>query len=149
MPKKGQVSLEATIVILFLISFIYVYNNLADQTVYSLQLSKIKEQEENVALSLSEFLQLQKNIYFDSNNITTYNSTYTIPSILLASQRVPCKITVSDQNIFVMVEGDWNVGYLHRVCSLSNIYSPLPSTLNCGQKISCSINLVTRKIECV
>ncbi len=148
MPKKGQISLEAMIVILFLISFIYVYNNLADQTVYSLQLSKIKEQEENVALSLNEFLQLQKNIYFDSNDIITYNSTYTIPSILLASQRVPCKITVSEQDISVLVEGDWNVGYLHKISPLSMVYS-LPSTLNCGQRITCNLDNVTRKIKCV
>jgi len=42
--KKGQLSIEVLIIIIFLITFIYVYNNLAEQAVYSLEINKIKEQ---------------------------------------------------------------------------------------------------------
>jgi len=132
--KKGQVSVELLIVILFLIAFIYVYNTLAEQTVYSLELTKIKEQEQDIVLSLNEFIQLQKNIIYDSN--ITYESRYKIPEIAIASKRVPCKINISQTGYQIDVNSDWIVSY--------NLNAELPASkftissfFVCGQEINC------------
>lgn len=132
--KKGQISVELLIVILFLIAFIYVYNTLAEQTVYSLELTKIKEQEQDIVLSLNEFIQLQKNIIYDNN--ITYESKYKIPEIAIASKRVPCKINISSSGYQIDVNSDWIVSY--------NLNTELPASkftistfFMCGQEISC------------
>ncbi len=148
MFKKGQISIELLIVVLFLIAFIYVYNTLAEQTVYSLELSKIKEQEQDIALSLNEFLQLQKNIInYHQNEIINYQSSYKIPAIDLASKRIPCKISLSETAIKVDVNSDWVVSYNYGV-SLPVATFTLPSEIMCSNEIVCTFNTANKKIVC-
>lgn len=144
MIKKGQISIELLIVLLFLITFIYVYNALAEQTVYSLELTKIKEQTKDVTFSLNEFLQLQKGVLFDSN--LTYTSRYLIPEIVVASKKVPCEIKLYDTGIVLDVNSSWIFSEILD-SNLSNSFYDLPSKVSCGQEISC-INQ-NNKIKCV
>lgn len=146
MLKKGQISIELLIVVLFLISFIYVYNNLAEQTVYSLELTKIKEQQQDIALSLNEFLQFQRNVLnYHNQEIITYQSTFKIPRIDLASKRMPCKINLSENGILVDVNYNWVTSYALTVSYPEAKYA-LPETVNCGQEIICTLN--SNKIVC-
>lgn len=146
MLKKGQISIELLIIILFLIAFIYVYNNLAEQTVYSLELSKIKEQQQDIALSLNEFLQFQRNVLnYNNQEIITYQSTYKIPEIDLASKRVPCKVSLSDVGIIVDINSDWISSHSLQTNYPTNKFT-LPTAVYCGQEITC--NLVNNKIVC-
>lgn len=137
--KKGQISIELLIVILFLIAFIYVYNTLAEQTVYSLEISKIKEQEQDIALSLNEFLQLQRNVLnYHNSEIINYQSSYKIPEISLSSRRTPCKINLSETSIDVDVNTDWVVSYNYGT-SLPAATFTLPSEIMCGHEIVCTL----------
>lgn len=143
MFKKGQVSIELIIIILFLITFIYVYETLAEQTVYSLELSRIKEQEQNIALSLNEYFQLQKNA--TNVSLEDYETNFSIPEIKLASKTVPCKISITNTSILVEVDSEWVVSYNLNTPLPSTIFG-IPQTLFCGQKINCDLS--ANKIVC-
>src|SRR5574343_1405241 len=137
MLKKGQISIELLIIILFLIAFIYIYNNLAEQTVYSLEFSKIKEQQQDIALSLNEFLQFQRNVLnYNNQEIIAYQSKYKIPEINLASKRVSCKVSLSDTGIIVDINSDWVSSYSLQTNYPTNKFT-LPTTVYCGQEITC------------
>lgn len=144
MVKKGQVSIELLLVLLFLIAFIYVYNTLAEQTVYSLELAKVKEQTSDVYLSLNEFLQFQRSVFADSN--VTYTSKYKIPEINVASKRVPCKISLSDTNMVIDINSTWIFSEAFNLSLPGTIYE-LSSEFSCGQEITC-FKHTNNKIKC-
>ncbi|MDD4468243.1 MAG: hypothetical protein PHF68_03765 [Candidatus ainarchaeum sp.] len=143
MVKKGQVSIELLLVLLFLIAFIYVYNTLAEQTVYSLELAKVKEQTSDVYLSLNEFLQFQRSVFADSN--VKYTSKYKIPEINVASKKVPCKISLSDTNMVIDINSTWIFFEAFNLSLPTTIYE-LSSEFSCGQEITCFKH--TNKIKC-
>lgn len=145
MVKKGQVSIELLLVLLFLIAFIYVYNTLAEQTVYSLELAKVKEQTSDVYLSLNEFLQFQRSVFADSN--VTYTSKYKIPEINVASKRVPCKISLSNTNMVIDINSTWIFSEAFNLSLPTTIYE-LSSEFSCGQEITCFKNPANNKIKC-
>lgn len=144
MVKKGQVSIELLLVLLFLIAFIYVYNTLAEQTVYSLELAKVKEQTSDVYLSLNEFLQFQRSVFADSN--VTYTSKYKIPEINVASKKVPCKISLSDTNMVIDINSTWIFSEAFNLSLPTTIYE-LSSEFSCGQEITC-FKHTNKKIKC-
>lgn len=146
MQKKGQISLELLVVALFLIVFIYVYNNLAAETVNSLELSKIKEQEQDIALSLNEFLQYQRGIsLYPSGEILEYGSTFKIPEINLASKKLPCKIDLTNNGLFVFADFEKEVSYNLKITYESGKFD-LPENFYCGQEIECKYE--DSKIKC-
>jgi len=143
--NKGQLSIEILIILIFLITFIYVYNNLAEQTVYTLEINKIKEQEQGVAISLNEFLESQKNIISDSS-IVDYNSSYKLSNITIPSKKIVCYVDVNLDISEILVRSDYsNVNTVYNTTIDSNNFI-LPERINCGQEIICDLN--TGKIEC-
>lgn len=144
--KKGQLSIEVLIILIFLITFIYVYNNLAEQTVYSLEVNKIKEQEMTIALSVNEFLEAQKNIFNDSN-IIDYNATYRIPTIAIASTRMGvCFVDVNTESQTIIVQTDYSNIFTQINTNIDSTNFYITGITSCGQHISCIKNLT--KIEC-
>jgi len=101
--NKAQSSVEILIGIFFIIFFIYIFNILAEDTVETLEINKIKEQEQEIILSLSDFLYSGTNVLSDQKfNITDYNASYKIPVINIPSQKPTCEITISDLSIKIV-----------------------------------------------
>ncbi|MFA5746123.1 MAG: hypothetical protein WCX82_03085 [archaeon] len=143
--NKGQLSIEVLIILIFLITFIYVYNNLGEQTVYTLEVNKIKEQEQGIAISLNEFLESQKSILYDSS-IIDYNSTYRLSNISIPSKKVVCYVDINLDISQMLVISDYsNINTVYN-STISNTEFILPHRINCGQEIICDLN--TGKIEC-
>jgi len=148
--NKAQSSVEILIGIFFLIFFIYIFNVLAEDTAQTLEINQIKEQEQEIVLSLSDFLYAGNNVFIDNKyNITEYDASYKIPVINIPSQNPSCTVTISNVNIRILTTyNDKNITY-----SISNI---LPSTSynlsspvikNCGSELFCSNDL--NKLRCV
>jgi len=144
MHKKGQISIELLIVILFLIVFIYVHNTLAEQTTQSLELIKIKEQQQEIVMSFNEFLQSQRNVLYVTK-IEEYVSKYKISDIYLASKKPLCNIYLSDTEIRIETNTNGTISYSQKTSLPATIYT-LPLVIGCGQEISCTKN--KEKIEC-
>ncbi|MEI8363857.1 MAG: hypothetical protein WCF78_00155 [archaeon] len=101
--NKAQSSVEILIGIFFIIFFIYIFNILAEDTVATLEINKIKEQEQEIILSLSDFLYSGTNVLTDQKfNITDYNASYKIPVITIPSQKPTCEITISNLEIKIV-----------------------------------------------
>ena len=144
--KKGQLSIEVLIIIIFFITFIYVYNNLAEQTVYSLEVNKIKEQELTIGLSLNEFLEAQKNILEDTN-IVDYNATYRLPTIAIASKRITsCFVDINLESQLMIVQTDYSNIHTDIPINLPDTNFDITGVISCGQIIDC--NKPLDKIEC-
>jgi hypothetical protein len=145
--KKGQLSIEVLIILIFLITFIYVYDNLAEQTVYSLEVNKIKEQELTIGLSLNEFLEAQKNILTDTN-IIDYNATYRLPTIAIASKRITsCFVDINLDTQLMIVQTDYSNIHTDLNINLPNSDFNIPEIISCGQIISCTIDGALIKCE--
>ncbi|HOZ35409.1 MAG TPA: hypothetical protein PLK55_00285 [archaeon] len=144
--KKGQLSIEVLIIIIFFITFIYVYNNLAEQTVYSLEVNKIKEQELTIALSVNEFLEAQKNILADST-IVDYNATYRLPTIAIASRKLTsCFVDINLDTQQLIVQTDYSNIHTDIDINLSSTDFNISGIISCGQTIVC--DKPSTKIEC-
>lgn len=144
--KKGQLSIEVLIIIIFLITFIYVYNNLAEQAVYSLEVNKIKEQELTIALSVNEFLEAQKNILADTD-IVDYNATFRIPTITIASKKITsCFVDVNLEDQKLIVQTDFSNIYTSININLPIADFDISGKISCGQTILCKLEDV--KIKC-
>lgn len=145
--KKGQLSIEVLIIIIFFITFIYVYNNLAEQTVYSLEVNKIKEQELTIALSVNEFFEAQKNILADTN-IVDYNATYRLPTIAIASKKITsCFVDINLDNQLLIVQTDYSNIHTDLNVNLPISDFNITGIISCGQTILCEKSS-TEIIEC-
>lgn len=144
--KKGQLSIEVLIIIIFLITFIYVYNNLAEQAVYSLEINKIKEQELTIALSVNEFLEAQKNILADTS-IVDYNATYRLPTITIASKKITsCFVDINLDTQMLIVQTDYSNIHTDMDVNLPKDVFNISGIISCGQTIMC--NKPSTRIEC-
>lgn len=144
--KKGQLSIEVLLILIFLITFIYVYNNLAEQAVYSLEVNKIKEQELTIALSVNEFLEAQKNILADTG-IEDYNATFRLPTITIASKKITsCFVDVNQETQKLTVQTDFSNIYTDININLPTGDFNISGIISCGQTIMC--NKPLEKIEC-
>lgn len=143
--RKGQLSIEVLIILIFLITFIYVYDNLAEQTVYSLEVSKIKVQETTIGLSLNEFLEAQRNILKDTN-VVDYNASYRLQNVEIASRRInDCFVDINTTTKQMIVQTDFSNIYTDFNIQLDSDFN-LPERINCGTTITCKI--VSSKIDC-
>lgn len=144
--KKGQLSIEVLIILIFLITFIYVYNSLAEQTVYTLEINKIKEQQQTIGLSLNEFLEIQKDMLYDVN-IIDFNSSYTLQELKIPSKRVFCYADFNLSNSYMAVHSDYLNVYTIISTTITETEFTLPEKINCGETIVCKLS--RNKIVCI
>ncbi len=144
--KNGQLSIEILIILIFLITFIYVYNNLSEQTVYTLEINRIKEQEQTIGLSLNEFLEYQKGILYDTE-IVNYNSTYRLQNIAIPSKMVVCFVDINLSTQKMIVQSNYSNVYTTINLTITNREFILPNIIGCGEKITC-VKDVSGKIKC-
>ena len=143
--RKGQLSIEVLIIIIFLITFIYVYENLAEQAAYTIEVNKIKAQETTIGLSLNEFLEAQRNILKDEN-VIDYNASYRLQNIAIASRRInECFVDINLDTGIMIVQTDFSNIYTEFNTNLNTDFN-LPSRINCGVTIVCSI--IDSNIDC-
>lgn len=150
MKTKAQVSLEGIIVILFLILFIILFENLAQNTIQTIEINKIKQQQQEINLSLLEFIKYQdQQIVSNKFNIQEWNSSYIIPNITIPSKKVDCNITISQNKI-----ESYTLYKEVPITTITNTYISnqsnqieLPIIAYCGQTLDCSLN-TTNKLEC-
>jgi len=144
--KKGQGSIEIIFGIFFLILFLYIFNILAQDTVNTIEVNKIKEDEQEIILSLSDFLYSGANIYDDNKfNIIDLNMVYNVPQINIPSSRVSCSIVVTDFRLSIITEyNDENIIYF--VSSIVPDTFVLPINTSCGNQLSCITD--SGKIRC-
>jgi len=135
--NKAQGSIEIIIGIFFLIFFLYIFNLMAADTVKTVEINKIKEQEQEVVLSLSDFLYSGASIYADPKfNIIDYNMQYRVPEINIPSSRLSCIITI-DTLRTTMITGYDDENIIYTVPNiLPNTYET-PIVTNCGNELSC------------
>jgi len=143
--KKGQLSIEVLIILIFLITFIYVYNSLAEQTVYTLEINKIKEQQQTIGLSLNEFLEIQKDMLYDVN-IIDYNSSYTLQELKIPSKRIFCYVDFNLSNAYLTVHSDYSNVHTIINTTITNTEFTLPERINCGEIVVCELQ--SNKIVC-
>ncbi len=146
--NKAQGSVEILIGIFFIIFFIYIFNILAANTVETLEINKIKEQEQEIVLSLSDFLYSGVNVLEEGYNIIAYDATYRIPLIMVPSQNPTCTVTIDKFDISIVTEyNDRNVSYsIANIIPQDSYNLSSPIVTNCGSELSCTID--TGKLEC-
>jgi len=144
--KKGQGSIEIIIGIFFLIFFLYVFNIIAQDTVKTIEVNKIKEQEQEIVLSLSSFLYAGSNIYDDNKfNILDLNMTYKVPQINIASSKLSCIIVVQNLSIIAITRyNNQNISYLIPTQTPNTYYTPIIAS--CGSELVCVTD--NNKIRC-
>jgi hypothetical protein len=148
--KKAQASIDIIIVIIFLLLFLYVYNMLADNTVRTLEINKINEQEKQIAFSINNFLILQDSILGDvssNNNIVDYNSSFNIPYINIPSKQQGCIIAFSTNEL--KVSANYNSKDYNYVLSTNlpfNKFEFPNNFINCGDVLNCTKS--DYKLEC-
>ncbi len=102
--KKGQVSIEAILIIIFLIIFLIVFNNLAKDTIVTLERNKVLDQEAQIANTLYSFLKVQESLVDSSFNIDfniDFNISFKIPEINIPSRNVFCQVYITPENLTV------------------------------------------------
>jgi|GEM_PF-996407 len=146
--RKAQISIEAAIAILFVIVFIAVFSNLSNNAVESLEIAKIKEQENTIVLSIDEFLRIQGGLLGNSpdQNIIDYSSSFKIPDLKIASHKLSCRIVVSDSNISIISEYyDQNISSELLTGFLVSDYD-IPAVFYCGSTVNCMV--ASGKLSC-
>jgi len=146
--NKAQGSIEILIGIFFIIFFIYIFNILASNTVETLEINKIKEQEQEIVLSLSDFLYFGVGVLNNGYNIVDYNATYKIPLITIPSQKPTCVVTIDKFGISIVTEyNNKNISYsIANVLPQGSYDISSPITKTCGSELSCVI--VGNKLGC-
>jgi len=147
MKTKAQVSLEGIIVIIFLIIFIILFENLAQNTVQTIEISKIKQQQQEINLSLLEFIKYQdQQITSNKFNILDWNSSYNIPNITIPSKKIDCNVSISQNKI----ESSTLYNGVPIITTTSTFISnqiELPIIAYCGQTLNCFLNGNNLKCE--
>lgn len=139
--KKGQVSIEVVIIIIFLIIFITVFNDLSNNTVETIELYKIKEQQSQISDSLYSFLKSQEIFVtdvVDNNFNVSFENTFKIPNITIPSKNVECKFIINPGFLNMIVEYDDSVIYYDQNMSLNNTkFSFSDFEKYCGEIVTC------------
>jgi hypothetical protein len=99
--KKGQVSIETILIIIFLIVFLIVFNSLSKDTVVILERNKVLDQEAQIANSLYSFLKVQESLINDSEFNIDFNISFKIPEINIPSRNVFCQVYITPKYITV------------------------------------------------
>lgn len=143
--SKAQLSIEVLIVVIFLTLFIYGYTANAEKIVESLEIARVKDQQQDILLSVIDFLSIQEVIINDTE-VSYHTATFKIPTIDLASKRVMCAVNFRSNYISVSSADFDGIETKIEMSFDSNII--LPSKKICGTDFTCVFNNSTKKLNC-
>ena len=146
LSRKGQVSIEIIIILVFVILFISVYTDLANDTVKTIETSKIKNQQQEIILSFKDFLLFQKSDLVTGYGITDINSSYIVPYILIPSAKSNCIIYVNDNNLSIETTYDNSIITTTVNVEIPSTYYATSLTVHCGREVVCGLSL--GKLSC-
>jgi hypothetical protein len=147
--NKAQSSVEILIGIFFIIFFIYIFNILAEDTVETLEINLIKEQEQEILLSLSDFLYSSTSVFdINSFNIIDYNASYKIPLINLPSQKPECTVIINSLSLQITTNyNNRDISYsIPNILPLNSYDLSTPIIKKCGGELFCSLDV--NKLGC-
>ena len=140
---KGQASVEAILVIIFVILFLAVFNNLAQDAERLLKINMIKEQQNDIANSLNSFIKVQEGFVkgFDTDDyFNDFNFSYKIPNLKIPTENFECDINITRDRITLRTEiqEDFFVETIRTVnIDNSKINLINPVLKKCGSEIVC------------
>jgi hypothetical protein len=143
--SKAQLSIEVLVVIIFLTLFIYGYTSNAEKVVESLEMARVKDQQQDILLAVIDFLSIQEAIINDEE-LLAHKAIFNIPTIDLASKRVMCAVNFGSNYISVSSADFGGVTSKINIKMNSNI--SLPSKKICGNEFTCIFNNSTKKLNC-
>lgn len=143
--SRAQLSIEVLVVIIFLTLFIYGYTANAEKIVESLEMARVKDQQQDILLAVIDFLSIQETIINDTE-LLAHTATFKIPTIDLASKRVMCAVNFSPNSVSVSSADFGGIETKINVTFDSNI--TLPSKKICGKDFTCVFNNTTKKLNC-
>ncbi len=143
--SKAQISIEVLVIIIFLTLFIYSYTTNAEKIVESVEITRVKSQQQDILLSVRDFISIQELIINDQN-ITAHNAKFKIPTIDLASKRVMCAINFDSDSISVS-SADFG-GIQTRINIKQNSKISFPAKKTCGQELICIFDINTKILNC-
>lgn len=143
--SKAQLSIEVLVVIIFLTLFIYGYTANAEKIVESLEMARVKDQQQDILLAVIDFLSIQETIINDTE-LLAHTATFKIPTIDLASKRVMCAVNFSPNSVSVSSADFGGIETKINVTFDSNI--TLPSKKICGKDFTCVFYNTTKKLNC-
>lgn len=143
--SKAQLSIEVLVVIIFLTLFIYGYTANAEKIVESLEMARVKDQQQDILLAVIDFLSIQETIINDTE-LLAHTATFKIPTIDLASKRVMCAVNFNHASVSVSSADFGGIETKINVTFDSNII--LPSKKICGKDFTCVFYNTTKKLNC-
>ena len=143
--SKAQLSIEVLVVIIFLTLFIYGYTANAEKIVESLEMARVKDQQQDILLAVIDFLSIQETIINDAE-LLEHTATFKIPTIDLASKRVMCAVNFNHASVSVSSADFGGIETKINVTFDSNTI--LPSKKICGKDFTCVFNNTTKKLNC-
>lgn len=143
--SKAQLSIEVLVVIIFLTLFIYGYTANAEKIVESLEMARVKDQQQDILLAVIDFLSIQETIINDTE-LLAHTATFKIPTIDLASKRVMCAVNFNPAFVSVSSADFGGIETKINVTFDSNII--LPSKKICGKDFTCVFNNTRKKLNC-
>ena len=143
--SRAQLSIEVLVVIIFLTLFIYGYTANAEKIVESLEMARVKDQQQDILLAVIDFLSIQETIINDAE-LLAHTATFKIPTIDLASKRVMCAVNFSPNSVSVSSADFGGIETKINVTFDSNI--TLPSKKICGKDFTCVFYNTTKKLNC-
>jgi hypothetical protein len=146
--SKAQLSIEVLVVIIFLTLFIYGYTANAEKIVESLEMARVKDQQQDILLAVIDFLSIQETIINDAE-LLEHTATFKIPTIDLASKRVMCAINFGSNYVSV---SSADFGGIETKINVTNVTFDsniiLPSKKICGKDFTCVFYNTTKKLNC-
>ena len=143
--SKAQLSIEVLVVIIFLTLFIYGYTANAEKIVESLEMARVKDQQQDILLAVIDFLSIQETIINDAE-LLEHTATFKIPTIDLASKRVMCAVNFGSNYVSVS-SADFD-GIVTKIEMTFDSNIILPSKKICGKDFTCVFNNTTKKLNC-
>lgn len=145
--SKAQLSIEVLVVIIFLTLFIYGYTANAEKIVESLEMARVKDQQQDILLAVIDFLSIQETIINDTE-LLAHTATFKIPTIDLASKRVMCAVNFGSESDYVSVSSADFGGIVTKIEMTFDSNITLPSKKICGKDFTCVFDNATKILNC-
>jgi hypothetical protein len=144
--RKGQVSIEVILVLIFVILFLSIFGSLADDTVKTLEKTIVLDQEKEIAIALNSFLKTQEILVEDGYNLD-FNNFFYIPKITIPSKNLYCDIYITPNYISINTYLDEIVTYNKKVnFNVSKINFQETINKTCGDILNCYLS--NNQIKC-
>jgi uncharacterized protein (UPF0333 family) len=98
--RKGQVSIEVILVLIFVILFLSIFSSLVKDTSKLLENSIVLDQEKEIAIALNSFLKTQEILVEDGYNLD-FNNFFYIPRVKVPSKNIYCDIYITSNYISI------------------------------------------------